>query len=82
MKKPGPPPPPNATVQPADTVAVDGQAWLREFAAALGACATLEALEDVRKTIGVPAKGKVLTEVWDQGGVLLQAAKNRIELEA
>ena len=79
-KKSGPPPPPSA-VQPATTEVVDGQAWLREFAAALSACTTLEALEEVRKTVGAPAKGKVSAEEWEQGGVLLLAAKNRIVLE-
>jgi hypothetical protein len=59
----------------------DGQTWLREFDGALSGCTTAQELEEVRKTVGVPAKGKASDEEWKQGGVLLQAAKNRIALE-
>jgi hypothetical protein len=72
--------PPGETVW--EDPAMDGQAWLRDFDGALSACTTKEALEEVRKMVGLPAKGKVSTEEWDQGGVLLQAAKNRIALDA
>lgn len=64
---------------PAD--APDGQAWLRDFSGALSGCTTPQELEEIRKTVGLPAKGKVSQEEWEQGGVLLQAAKNRIALE-
>jgi hypothetical protein len=96
VKKPGPPPPPKSQQEkdvelvtggvtpPGETVwedPVDGQAWLRDFEGALSACTTPEALEEARKMVGLPAKGKVSTEEWEQGGILLQAAKNRIALE-
>ena len=95
-KKPGPPAPPkmqqDKAVEPGEALeetvrdappsdVVDGQAWLKGFASALSGCDTPQALEEVRRTVGLPAKGKVSQEEWEQGGVLLQAAKNRIALE-
>lgn len=64
-----------------DDPPMDGQQWLRDFEGALSGCTTMESLEGVRAAVGVPAKGRVTAEEWAQGGVLMQAAVNRIKLE-